>query len=83
MITKEQYEDAIAIATQYRIENDGFYAKLTTWDGNHEETVDVNYYDDLNEMAEQIWRIGNRDGSVVTDCVRITKKEYEENSLPF
>lgn len=83
-ITENEYREALKIAAEYRLQNDGFFAKLTICeDGYGEGKKQVHYYDDLEQLTKACFMWGINGNALLHTCKKITKEEYEANYLPY
>lgn len=60
------------------------YYKLTMrWGGGEKEDVSVDYFDDLNDMCDEIWHHGEKDYPCFEEAEEITEEEYRLHELPI
>jgi len=86
IITENQYRKALKIAAEYRLQNDGFFAKLTIGESGDEQTddkKDVRYYDDLEKLTHDCFMWGINQNIILYSCKKITKEEFDDNYLPY
>ncbi len=85
-ILEEDYRKALNVCTEYHLQNDGFYAKMDCFWGADEKgnpNRTTTYYDNFEAFVEGVIDVTRKDMAAIEGCERVTKQEYEQNSLPF
>jgi hypothetical protein len=80
-ISLEQYKNAIQTITEYRIQNEGFYARVKFRHDSNKVTIC--YYDNLESLLREVWQAGCDNNELIESCQQITREEFEANHLPF